>query len=157
ALKELPPGVVVSLRMFSHNDKKDTDELLWLARRWDKDDLKDVDKKVDNLRDYGPSWGTPLVKTMIKAAKEDFPRGFFGTKYMLVLTDGGDSEYPNDGSMKRDLLEAFSNSAISLNVIGFEANDLSDDEARNAKLLKPIIEHDLQGKYQNAEANSLTD
>lgn len=158
ALQELPPDVSVSLRVFSGvGNEEPKDRPLWPAKRWDEEELKTVGMKVDELHNLVPKYQTPLIQSMIKA-KGDFPPGFSGTKYMLVLTDGGDSTYQKDDErLKKDLLGAFSGTHISLNVIGFEANDLSPDEARNAKLLRDLVKSkDLGGTYQDAEAKSLT-
>jgi hypothetical protein len=153
ALKGLPPGVNVGLRVFSHKGKNQESELYWKPKRWEKDDLDNLADRVRALRDLVPYHQTPLVRTMIEA-KNDFTPGFSGTKLLLVLTDGGDSTYrPGDGRLEEDMRANFPKSAgIQLDVIAFETGGgfPTELEEANAKRMKPIVEK-LGGTYRTAE------
>src|SRR5262249_13823400 len=95
ALKSLPPGVRVGLHVFSHDGSGGKDVRYWPPKRWEEDDLKRVDEKVNDLRRLVPAHTTPLVNSMIEA-RADFTEEFGGTKVLLVLTDGCDNVYKPD-------------------------------------------------------------
>lgn len=100
-LKELPRGVSVSLRAYSaqemikgdlQNDPEmwTKNELIWKSHPWDPDDIDRKWKAIDpNLTPHGH---TPLMRSMWMA-REDFPAAFKGRRIMVVVTDGGDSNF----------------------------------------------------------------
>jgi hypothetical protein len=148
ALKTLPPGVKVGLRVFSHKGSGEKDVPIWTPKTWDVDDLKRVDERVDDLRNLVPAHRTPLVDSMINA-KKDFTAGFSGTQVLLVLTDGGDNFYKPD-AMEGKLRQAFKDSNIHLNVVGFESSGMPETERANAERLPKVVT-ELSGDYQDAK------
>jgi hypothetical protein len=148
ALKTLPPGVKVGLRVFSHKGSDEKDIPIWTPKTWDEDDLRRVDERVDDLRNLIPQHRTPLVNSMVNA-KEKFTPGFSGTKVLLVLTDGGDNFYKPD-EMESKLRQTFKDTNIHLNVIGFETKKMPDNEKANAERLPKVIT-DLGGDYKDAK------
>src|SRR5262249_10523989 len=61
---------------------------------------------------------TPLVETMVEAKNKAFREDFKGFKTLVVLTDGGDSEFKGD--IPSYLREQFKDSGVLINFIGFQ-------------------------------------
>jgi hypothetical protein len=170
-LKELPEGVMVSLRAFGAKEfdkTKDGDErsrlrLVWPAHEWKPESLQEMINKVDSLT---PSSFTPLLRS-IRLASQDFPRGPFMARTVIVLTSGGDSEFNDkdkDKDLKREsgantitkylkyLKDDFDENGIQLIVIGFELNTtlLPDKEKKLYEEFKRAM-NDLGLVYRDAE------
>src|SRR5262249_18385843 len=94
-LEQLPAGVWVSVRVFGaeglREPRKDAGgiELVWKPRQWRKEHLGPL---METLKGLKPNGATPLVRSMLMA-RGDFPPNFKGERTMVVVTDGGDSNF----------------------------------------------------------------
>src|SRR5262249_22012566 len=86
-LNGLAEGTYVSLRIFAPLGHRNGG-LIRESKPWKKDDL---DGLLKELKKYGPEGDTPAASTIVKSLK-DFPKDFRGSKTIVVLTDGVDSE-----------------------------------------------------------------
>ncbi len=180
-MRQLPEGVTVSLRAFlKEGGVGDTRDLrdpkheefvrfkrVWRAHRWDPANLDARMREVTALK---PSGATPLVRAMWRA-REDFPPGFTGRRILIVVTDGGDSNfyetktYNVDGPLKKAPRETITQSLqrafkadkrfsdIEVHVIAIDVTPgKSDTEAeRKAAEEMPGAVEKIEGKYYNAK------
>jgi hypothetical protein len=171
-LGQLPDGVWVSLRVFGDEESgkdKATGKyggirLLWKAHRWEKKKLAERMSEVERLT---PKYGTPLVRS-IAQAKGDFPPGFTGPRTIVVVTDGGDSNFYDsspryrhlDADLRRQsptltgfLQKQFKDSGIQLSVVGFEVDkfDSAAEKQAHAEIQQALKKLDPPGAYYDAK------
>lgn len=116
-LEKLPKGTTVSLRVFSQRANNGAATLLWNTLKWDPATTR---TRMQQLRNLEPWFATPLIRSL-EQAKEDFPAGFKGSKTLVVLTDGGDSDETVDlADIPNRLSRHFRDSGILINAIGFD-------------------------------------
>jgi hypothetical protein len=165
-LKDLPPGVQVSITIFSQaqafqagtihpqeglRKPEATITLLRKPSAWAPQDLNPL---VDSLERLVPFNGTPLVRAMSFAKDNGFPKGHTGHKTLLVLTDGEDTCFNSvgtDGKPIRDdeliarhktdiigefLKAEFAKGDIRVNLIAFQAG--SEEENLRKQFEKPL-------------------
>ncbi|HEY7425933.1 MAG TPA: VWA domain-containing protein [Gemmataceae bacterium] len=168
-LQDLPKDVTVSLRTFGAEQSNDLLDkggmkLVWDAHKWDPDKIEARMAEVKRLR---PAYTTPLLRS-IRMASRDFPRRGFESRTIVVITDGGDSNF-NVGNTDQDLKDRsgaatiaeylkylkqeFDDSGIELIVIGFDvkAGKLpSKAEERAAKEFRDAMEK-MRGTYYDVE------
>jgi hypothetical protein len=155
AMQEMPAGVFVSLRAFGDKEGIEATEdikpahgkwakfkQVWKAHRWNPYEVQDRLTQVDNLR---PSGTAPLVRAMWMA-RQDFPRDFKGRRILVVVTDGGDTNFYDlkedvDAPLKENtgaktlgpfLMRAFKGDKrfhdIEVDVIGFDFRPVGSDD-----------------------------
>jgi Mg-chelatase subunit ChlD len=186
-MQELPRGVQVSLRAFGAKDsppgtediRKDISDLkrkehgkwtrmerVWRTHRWNPDNLEERMRQVSSLE---PSGATPLLRAMW-AARQDFPPDFEGRRILVVVTDGGDSNFYDlkedvDRPLKEKTgaktLEQFLQFAfkrdkkfkdIELHVIGFDIRESKMDiEERRAAAEMPGAVKKIGGEYHDVK------
>jgi hypothetical protein len=159
-LRRLPKGVTVSLWVFGQamgSGKTVTDVERTVLRMqapiaWDPDDpaqLGDLMARVSYpaLEAWNES---PIMHAMLRA-KEDL-RHATGFKTLLVLTDGMDNRFANDREFnptRKDiptaLRDAFWDSGIEVNVVGFKVVDTEEAQAR--KQFQAVAELPAAGKF----------
>jgi len=109
---------------------------------WDEDQLKKLRPDLDRIRPYH---GTPLVQAMIQA-KADLT-GAKALKTLLVLTDGADTRFMNEGTPRpkgmdiaKYVKEQFNQSGIMVNMVLFKADEkeLVEARAQFADVLKQL-------------------
>ena len=97
---------------------------------WDPSN-KAVFDRMEQLRALTPAYDTPLVRATVEA-RNYFTEGFKGAKTLVVLTDGGDSTFHSREKELRDkygdtmdkcLRNAFKDTGVLVNVLGFELAD----------------------------------
>ncbi len=112
--------------------------------RWDPDDSSLIDRVMKQVEPPAlkPLNESPIVRSMIMA--RDGLTTAQGFKTLLVLTDGKDNRFEKDAEMNRAkkdiptaLRDAFRNSDIEINVIGYK---LPDAEAVTARQQFQVIE-----------------
>jgi hypothetical protein len=168
-LEELPEGVTVSLRAFGAKEFDQTDDgdegshlrLVWPAQPWKPERLQEMINKVDRLT---PWFGNPLLRS-VRLASQDFTRGPFVARTVIVLTDGGDSEFNDkDKDLKNEsgantitkylkyLKDDFDEEEIQLIVIGFDVNTtlLPEKEKKSYVEFKAAM-NDLGLVFKDAE------
>ncbi|MGE3809515.1 MAG: hypothetical protein AB7K24_33035, partial [Gemmataceae bacterium] len=144
-LARVPKGTTVSLWVFGQalgtekttNTPEDTIRRIQAPVVWDPDNASQVDglmKRVEYpaLEPWNES---PIVATMLQA-KNDL-EGAPGFKTLLVITDGMDNRFENDRRLNPKgltipvaLRQAFGNSGIMINVVGFKVVDAEEKKAR---------------------------
>jgi hypothetical protein len=168
-LQDLPKGVTVSLRTFGAQESdnlldKGGMKLVWDAHKWDPDR---IDARMAEVKRLTPAYTTPLLRS-IRLASRDFPRRAFESRTVVVITDGGDSNF-NVGNTDQDLKarsgattiagylqylkQEFDDSGIELIVIGFDvkAGQLpSKEEERSAKEFREAMAK-MRGIYYDAD------
>jgi hypothetical protein len=139
-LEQMPDGVIVSLRVFGQADFKGDDFLakrggisqIWAPKPWDQAQLTKKIKQVDALKPYS---STPLLRAIAMAADEDLPSDRLA-RSIVVITDGGDSNWYSPDNLDADLKQAtgartikefllrkFANSGVKVSVIGYHVGD----------------------------------
>jgi hypothetical protein len=117
-LEDLPEGARVSLYVFGAAQFKDElgkfggIRLVWKSHEWDP---RKLDTKMRQVERLTPKYGTPLIRTITMALKQ-FPEKFPGRRSLVVITDGGDSNFsPRDPRYKNldDDLRRFKGETIS--------------------------------------------
>jgi Mg-chelatase subunit ChlD len=128
-LRNLPANLEVSLWIFSgHQD--DGDYRVQLAAetaKWQAGRNGDVNDFMKVLKDEKPHGGTPLLEAMNAAAGKLKKTNKNKRRTMIVLTDG----VPNDplkaiNGLRGKLKKIFANSDISVHVIGYLSNEISN-------------------------------
>src|SRR5262249_24304173 len=102
-------------------------------QRWQPGQLPALMKELQKLEPWNE---TPLISTMVRA-KGDFPKNFDGFKTLVVLTDGGDSEFRGD--IPSYLLEQFKDTGILINFVGFQLTPKELKLARE-QFQRPILQ-----------------
>ena len=148
----IPEGTPISLRLFGHKydaalynrllsqlpDKKDKDalevigseatlsELIYKGNvTWNRSNPRPLQDAILSKLDIQPQFFTPLLREMVRA-KDDFPEDYKGTKTLLVLTDGADTQYPaatRVAEIKRRLKAAFADANISIQMVLFRVDE----------------------------------
>jgi serine/threonine protein kinase len=129
-LRKLPANLEVSLWIFrGHKDDNDAkvDEVKHVAR-WKAGRDGDAKDFIITLNGEQPRGGTPLLEAMEQAAAQLKKVNKDKPRTMIVLTDG----VPNDPkqaitSLRERLKKIFTESGISVHVIGFLSNEISDE------------------------------
>jgi hypothetical protein len=171
-MEELPEGVTVSLRAFGAKEfdpdgslaEKDRMKLVWGPDKWNPERVNEFMSKVVPLT---PQYFTPLLRS-IRRASRDFPRRDFAARTVVVITDGGDSEFIDknkDTDLKEEsgeqtisgylkyLMKEFDDIGIHLIVIGFDVKEKelgTINELKSYKEFKKAM-RDLGGVYEDAE------
>jgi hypothetical protein len=160
-LAELPKGTRLRVRLFSAKDLPDEDAVVYPApgepavvdwRGADGARLKDL---MARLRRYEPSGTTPLIQSIVMAARNDFPERADGPKTLVVLTDGADdSGRPGVPKEERDALRgelknALTTTGVKLVVVQFALNDA--DRAVSKELFADLPNLDVPGKVVSAD------
>jgi len=153
-LRNLPDGITVSVRIFADEEDTKTNGLMSRVLRppqkWEGKHLRPL---MGDLRGLEP-WGqTPLVRS-IAQGKKDFPATFTGSKTIVCLTDGADSEFEKNkgpkergAAISRFIENEFRETDIAVNVVGFEvAKDEQEAQQQFAAAIKKI-----GGNYFDAE------
>jgi hypothetical protein len=173
---KLPPGVIVSFRVFGglgDGNKADTVQL-WPPRPWKgKESLEELDRELER-QERQLAGGTPLTQAVLEAVRKDFPtrdpdspdRPFKGLRTMVVVTDGVEDELGRGTNLENQpvargkaiykaLVEGIPGGGVALNVIGFEVGTL--DKVKEQPLQegfeKAIVK--LGGTYSYAGATDL--
>jgi hypothetical protein len=124
-LRYVPRGVRVTILTFSEDGSNGRITPQWDRIEWDPARIGRVFDKLEALE---PKYDTPLVRATARG-KEYFTPGFNGAKSLLVVTDGGDTEFnsPDGAAMRKEgatmekyLLRTFKESGILVNAIGIE-------------------------------------
>ena len=167
-LEKLPQGVTLSVWVYGQmlpgrNPQPEADDTITLVRKptpWKTEELKDLMDTVEDLRPYNE---TPIVRSMVRAKEQGFPKDFKGFKTMMVLTDGMDTCFHKDQEMQlrhrtkeipKFLDAEFKDAGIILNVIGFQV--AAKEEKTAIDQFKIIEKLPLPGKmYTVAEVPQL--
>jgi hypothetical protein len=112
ALARIPQGWFVSVFVFSHvqgprapggqalreqpRDFQDWIEQFRPPKPWDP---KESDMLMARLEEQCPWNETPLVRAIVRAREEGFPKEFAGPRTILVLTDGMDNCFQKDAEL----------------------------------------------------------
>jgi hypothetical protein len=169
-LSKLPRGTMVSLWMFGQagppgqrtvTNAEDTITHVQEPVAWNPEDPEQL--KALMARVEYPAvlpWNeTPLARVILQA-KNDVANAP-GFRTILVLTDGMDNRFDNDRQYNKDkkgigaaLREAFWNSGIVINIVGFRFPGKEEEKARQQ--FKVIEEMPLPGKFYTVnEASEL--
>jgi hypothetical protein len=137
-LDDLPDGAIVSFTVFGayidewgirgqrEHSPRQTIKMIREPRPWSR--ASDYKRLMDRLQGFVPWNETPLVRAMVEARKNGFPKDFKGFKSMLVVTDGADNDFRSDKVLQQEfgtndlgtcLTRAFERFDVLLNVIGF--------------------------------------
>jgi hypothetical protein len=149
-LAALPRGTTVSLWVFGHAvgasktvaNAEDTITRLLEPTAWNPEDAKQLPALVKKIRELEPWNESPIVQTMLMA-KDDLAKAK-GNKTLIVLTDGYDNRFgkdkKTDKSIATTLREAFQDSGITVNVVGFkfESKEEEDLARRQFKVLETL-------------------
>ncbi len=157
-LRELEPGVTVSLWIFGHHKGGEgAIKPLLKNMQLDKDKkTEQINSLIKQVKEEKPWYGTPLLRAM-KVAKGDLDKktddgkDFDGFKTMVVITDGADSEYKDKPKEIPPLLEKlFRDSGIQLNLVMF---DVKNDKGTMEEQFGVIKSKDwpLQGRIHDAK------
>lgn len=181
-LSQLPNGVSVSLRVYGSKSiyedpartarQKSTDSRQeWPTHEWNKDHLKG---KMQAVKELKPAGDTPLLRTIAEARK-DFPAAFEGRKVMLVITDGGDSNFyytkadanydadlrEQGDTLEKFLLQTFAkpHDAIELHVVGFDIRESEipekQDYIRRSTREMPDGIRAVKGRYYSTDDSGI--
>jgi hypothetical protein len=169
-MASVPEGVPVSLRAFGGfgNASGSETRLVWGPRPWRRAALGNGTAKpvtLDELRqEVGRlaaqlSGGTPLARAVWEA-RDDFPKDFDGFRTVVVLTDGVESGFAEDGALPkkagdtpgRFLTRELADSGVVVNVIGFALEELKTEER---DLQKEFVEaiSTLGGSYEDVRSD----
>ncbi len=178
----LPEGTPISLRLFGHKsddalynrllnqlpDKNDKDakevigteatlsELIFKGNvNWSRANPKPLQDAILSKLEIPPYAYTPLLREMIHA-KDDFPEDYKGTKTLVVLTDGSDTQFPaanRVAMVKQGLKAAFADANISIQMVLFRVDE---DELKTSRQQFKDVEETFQppGRVWVAEKNS---
>ncbi len=183
-LDKLPDGVKLTVLTFSTLEQKKhpSPDVQREKITWSQGQSRDL---MRELRALHPAYNTPLVRATVEAANY-FTSNFKGTKTILILTDGGDSDFhphvdPNLGlidtgkdirfdprtgkelTMKEYLERTFKGSDIRIHVVGFKEEELANDPKANADEIKGLDEFkpailNVGGTFEDVEnADKLAD
>ncbi|MBN9520709.1 VWA domain-containing protein, partial [bacterium] len=160
-LAELPKGTPLRVRLFSAKNLPDWDAVVYPAPGepavvdWQGGDTAKLRDLIARLRRYEPSGTTPLIQSVVAAARDDFPARADGPRTLVVLTDGADdSGRPGVPPEERDALKAMLKNTLAatrvkLVVVQFALNDADRTVARDLFADLPAL--DVPGEVVNAQ------
>jgi hypothetical protein len=152
-LKELPRGTPLRIRVFSDSKEPSGSRVIFgtgggarAEVTWESDQDQRYKDLIATLRGIEPQGFTPLVQSIIDAAKSDFTDLSGGSKTLLVLTDGAE-----DDGQKRDaagwaafidtharkLANEMEGENVSLHVVQFALS--SAELKQSADLFRPLL------------------
>ncbi len=152
-LKELPRGTPLRVRVFSDEKEPRGSRVVFGAGgegdrpevTWESDQDPRYKDLMATLRGLKPHGFTPLVQSILDAARNDFPRRP-GSKTLLVLTDGAEEdEVKREGDALAKFLadrggrlaDGLDGEGVSVQVVQLA---LSKDElAQSAALFRPLL------------------
>ncbi|HEX4606909.1 MAG TPA: vWA domain-containing protein [Urbifossiella sp.] len=142
-LAELPKGTPLRVRLFSAKDLPDWDGVVYPAPGepgvvdWQGGDDAKLRDLMARLRRYEPSGTTPLIQSIVAAARDDFPAQADGPRTLVVLTDGADDTgrpgVPREEqeAMKGLLKNTLAATRVKVVVVQFALNDADRTVARD--------------------------
>jgi hypothetical protein len=160
-LAELPKGTPLRVRTFSARGVADVDEVVYpkpgerAVADWrgaDDEQLKDL---ISRLRRLEPSGTTPLIQSIITAARADLPERADGPKTLVVLTDGADdSGQPGVAKEVRDqfrseLKNVLTATGVRLIVVQLALNEA--DKAVSRELFADLPNLDVPGEVVSVD------
>jgi hypothetical protein len=162
-LRELPAGTIVGLYSFgaAPADRRDvpaeeTIRTVQPLTRWDPSMTDDLMRRI-RYPSILPWSESPIVRTILTARDDLISIGASGFKSIVVITDGDDNRFaedriknPEGKDVPTALREAFRDTEIQLNIVGFRSTDAQEMERMNSQF-QVISQLPVPGRFYYAE------
>jgi hypothetical protein len=174
-MRDLPEGVLVSLRVFGGfgDVEKARTQALWSPRAWKGRESLEALRRELGRQEAQLAGGTPLVASVIEAARSDFPtqdpddprRSFEGLRTVVIVTDGVEDEFAANlkdnpaargTAINKAIAQGLKDAGVAINVIGFEVGVLAEKDKPLQRGFEDGIKT-LGGTYVTAGSADLED